>query len=214
MEADRTLDGKVSLSFFTTPNYFVGDVSVKGVPNRPTAGQVVNASKFQLGDLFTPDQVERALTNIKRLMQENGYYRSSVSEQEHKDPGRQQIDISFQVNPGSQARIGQVTVTGKAGYSQGQVQDIAKMHPGDLVSVQRVSNCARSIAQEISEAEPVAGSGFNFQEVLSSRSQRGGLHLRHRPRVLRCEVITEGFKIRRGVLKQNVPIYEENARGR
>ena len=77
-EALRTQDGKVSLSIFTSPNYFVGDIDVEGVPNRPTAGQVVNASKFQLGELFTSDQVERALANIKRLMEENGYYRSAV----------------------------------------------------------------------------------------------------------------------------------------
>ena len=89
---------------------------MQGVPNRPTAGQVVNASKFQLGELFTPDQVERALTNIKQLMQENGYYRSSVKEQQQKDPARQQIDILFQINPGPQARVGNVTVTGNPGY--------------------------------------------------------------------------------------------------
>ena len=140
VEAERMRNGEISLSFFTAPNYFVGDVDVEGVPSRPTAGQVVNASKFQLGELFTPDQVERALTNIKRLMQENGYYRSSVNELEHKDTARQQIDISFQITPGPQARVGNVTMTGKPGYSQRQIQDIAKMHPGDLVSVQRVSN--------------------------------------------------------------------------
>ena len=47
VEAERNPDGKVVLSFFTVPNYFVGSVTVEGVPNRPTAGQVTNASKFQ-----------------------------------------------------------------------------------------------------------------------------------------------------------------------
>ena len=170
VEAERTQDGKVSLSFFTTPNYFVGDVEVQGVPNRPTAGQVVNASKFQLGELFTPDQVERAIANIKRLMQENGYYRSSVSESEHKDPSRQQIDISFQISPGPQARLGAVTVTGNPRYLQAQIQDIAKMHPGDLVSVLRVSNALDRLRKKYSEAESFAGPGFDFQEGLP----RGG----------------------------------------
>jgi len=210
VEAARTQDGKVSLSFFTTSNYFVGDVDVQGVPNRPTAGQVANASKFQLGELFTPDQVERALANIKRLMQENGYYRSSVSESEHKDPVRQQIDISFQINPGPPARLGAVTVTGNPGYSQGQVQDIAKMHPGDLVSVLRVSNALDRLRKKYSKQNRLLA-----QVSISKKTYREeanvvdyNFDITPGPRV---EVTTEGFKIRRGVLKQNVPIFEENA---
>ena len=56
VEAEPATGGKVILSFFTTPNYFVGSVIVHGAPTRPSAGQIVNASKFQLGELFTPDQ--------------------------------------------------------------------------------------------------------------------------------------------------------------
>ena len=72
VEGERTPDGKVSLSFFTAPNYFVGDITVEGLPNRPTAGQVVNASKFQLGELFARDHMDRALASIQRLLKENG----------------------------------------------------------------------------------------------------------------------------------------------
>ena len=210
VEAERAQDGKVSLSFFTAPNYFVGDVDVEGVPNRPTAGQVVNASKFQLGELFTPDQVERALTNIKRLMQENGYYQSSIHEEEHKDPAKQQIDILLRISPGIQARVGNVTVTGKPGYSQGQIQDIAKMHPGDPVSVQRVSNALDRLRKKYQKQNRLLA-----QVSISRKSYREEANavdytfdIVPGPKV---QVATEGFRIRRGVLKQNVPIFEENA---
>jgi len=210
VEAEHTEDGKVSLSFFTSPNFFVGDIDVQGAPSRPTAGQVVNASKFQLGELFTPDQVERALTNIKRLMQENGFYRASVSEQEHKDPARQQIDISLRVDPGPQARVGTVTATGKLGYSQEQIQDIAKMHPGDLVSVQRVSSALDRLRKRYSKQSRLLA-----QVSISKKSYREEANavdytfdIIPGPKV---RVTAEGFRIRRGVLKQNVPIFEENA---
>ena len=210
VEAERTPDGKVALSFFTTPNYFVGSVDVRGVPNRPTAGQVVNASKFQLGDLFTPDQVERALVNIKQLMQENGYYRSTVTESERKYPERQQIDIIFQITPGSQARVGNVTVRGNAGYSQGQIQDIAKMHPGNPVSVQRVSNALDRLRKKYQKQNrllaQVSVSNKSYRE--SANTVDYNFDIVPGPKV---QVIAEGFKIRRGVLKQNVPIFEENA---
>jgi outer membrane protein insertion porin family len=210
VEAERTQDSKVSISFFTTPNYFVGDIEVQGAPNRPTAGQIVNASKFQLGELFTPDQVERALTNIKQLMQANGYYRASVSEGEHKDPARQQIDISFQINPGPQARVGTISVTGKPGFSQGQIQDIAKMHPGDLVSVQRVSNALDRLRKKYQKQNrllaQVSISRKTYREETNAVDYR--FDIAPGPKV---RVITEGLRIRRGVLKQNIPIFEENA---
>jgi outer membrane protein insertion porin family len=210
VEGERTADGKVSLSFSTMPNYFVGSVDVRGVPNRPTAGQVVNASKFQLGDLFTRDQVERALANIKQLMQENGYYRSLVNEQEQPYPERQQINILFQINAGPQARVGNVTATGNPGYSQGQIQDIAKMHPGNAVSVQRVSTALDRLRKKYQKQNRLLA-----QVSVSRKSYREQQNVVDYtfdivpgPKV---QVIAEGFKIKRGVLKQNVPIFEENA---
>src|SRR5271156_3177711 len=45
VEADKTGEGTLVLSFVTTPNYFVGEIRVEGAPHRPTAGQIVNSSK-------------------------------------------------------------------------------------------------------------------------------------------------------------------------
>jgi outer membrane protein insertion porin family len=210
VEAERTSDGNVSLTFFTAPNYFVGSINVQGVPNRPTAGQVVNASKFQLGDLFTPDQVERALTNIRQLMEENGYYRSTVKEQEQKHPERQQVDILFQINPGSQARVGNVTVTGSPGYSQGQIQDIAKMHPGNPVTVQRVSNALDRLRKTYQKQNRLLAQVFVSKKTYREQVNVVDYNFDIVPGP-KVQVIAEGFKIKRGVLKQNVPIFEENA---
>ncbi len=66
----------------------------------------MNSSKFQLGELFTPEKLDRALKNIKQLMEENGYYRSSVSDAEETNPGTQQVGIAFTIRPGSQAHVG------------------------------------------------------------------------------------------------------------
>ncbi len=210
VEAERTSDGKVSLSIFTVPNYFVGSVDVEGVPNRPTAGQVVNASKLQLGELFAADQIERALINIKLLMQENGYYRSSVSVKEYKDPARQQIDILFTVNPGPQARVGNVTVTGSPGYSQGQIQDISKMHPGKPVSVQRTTSALDRLRKKYQKQNRLLA-----QVSISKKSYREEANavdytfdIIPGPKV---EIAADGFKIKRRILKQNVPVFEENA---
>lgn len=210
VEADSAPEGRVILSFFTTPNYFVGSVIVHGAPTRPSAGQIANASKFQLGELFTPDQLERARSNIRDLMQDNGYYLFSVSDKQHKYPDLQQIDIIFEIAPGPRARVGNVTVTGSPGYTPAQIQDIAKMHTGAVVSAQRVSNALDRLRKKYQKQNRLLA-----QVEITSKSYREQANavdytfdIVPGPKV---QVTAQGYKIKRSVLKQSVPIFEENA---
>ena len=210
VEAERTSDGQVLLTFVTSPNYFVGEIRVEGQPNRPNANQVVNASKLQLGELFTEDKLDRALSNIKRLMEEDGYYRSAVAAQKGKHPETQEIDVVFQITPGPQARVGQVKVTGDPGYSQGQVQDIARMHPGDPASALRVSNALDRLRKKYQKQNRLL-----VQVSIPERNYRPEANavdytfdIQPGPTV---DIMAEGFKVSRKVLKKNVPVYEENA---
>jgi outer membrane protein assembly factor BamA len=48
VHADARPDG-VALRFITTPNWFIGRVSVDNIPEPPNQGQLVNATKLSLG---------------------------------------------------------------------------------------------------------------------------------------------------------------------
>jgi outer membrane protein insertion porin family len=210
VEAERTASGQVELSFVTVPNYFIGDVIVEGTPNRPNQNQVVNASKLQLGEPFSSANLDRALSNIRQIMQENGYYHATVSAQEQRHPDTQQIDVHFQIVPGAQAQIGRVTVRGNAGYSDGQIQDIAGMEPGDAVTVQRVSNALDRLRKKYQKQNRLLS-----QVSIASRVYRPEVNavdftfdIQPGPKV---EIAAEGSKISPRVLKRNIPVYEENA---
>ena len=209
-EAEHTFDGEVSLTFVSEPNYFIGDIRVVGNPSRPTANQILNASKLQLGDPFSKDKIGRAHTNIQRLMQENGYYKATIEDEEKQNPETQQTSILFRVKPGPQARIGRVSVTGNPVYSEGQVQDIAKMHPGDTVSAQRVSNALDRLRKKFQKKNRLLA-----QVSITSRTYHPDtnavdytLDVQPGPTV---DIVAEGSKISRGQLKKNIPVYEENA---
>jgi len=210
VEAEVTPGGKVVLTIFTTPTYFVGSVRAEGAPHRPTAGQIVNASKLTLGELFTPEHRDRALANIQRLIEENGYYRSSVKEEESKDVGTQQIAITFRITPGAQARVGKVTMQCDPGCSAKEIQDVAKLRPGDPVSSQRASNALEQLRKRYQKQNRLLA-----QVRISEKTYRAEanavdytLNVTAGPKVV---IIADGFKIRRSVLKQNVPVFEENA---
>jgi len=210
VEAERTGDGKASLSIFTTPNFFVSEVRAEGLPNRPTPGQVVNASKLELGRLFTQDKLDRALENIRQLMEENGYYRSTVDVRQQPDASSQRIAIQFLIRPGPQARVGSVIVNCDSGCSAEQIQHDAKLRTGDFVSVQRTSNALERLRKRFQKQNRLLS-----QVSIVKKSYRAEanavdyvLDISPGPKVV---VSTEGFKIRRSVLKQNVPIFQENA---
>jgi len=210
VEPERTPDGRVRLTFVTSPNYFVGEVRVDGNPDRPTTAQLENASKLPLGELFTADKLDRALKGIKQLLEENGYYRASVTEDVQKHPETQEIGFVFHITAGPQAHVGEVRVTGSPGYSEARVQDIAHLHSGDSLSALRVSNALDRLRKKYQKRNH-----WLAQVTIASHTYRLAanavdyvLDIDPGPTV---QIITEGFKISRGVLKSNVPVYEENA---
>ena len=209
-EAERTPEGQVRLTFRMRPNFFVGQLFVEGAPNPPAANQIVNASKLQLGELFTREKLERGLNGIKQLMEQNGYYRSSVTDEEQPKVETQQMNVLFRLVPGDHARVGHITVNGPAGFSVGQIQDIAKMHTGDYVTVQRVSRALDRLRKKYQKQNrllsQVAIAGRVY--LPASNTVDYTFDIDPGPKV---EIVVEGLKISRGQIKKNVPVYEENA---
>jgi outer membrane protein assembly complex protein YaeT len=209
VEAELTPENQVALTIVSSPNFFVGQVLAETTVPRPTPNQVANATKLQLGDLYSREKLNRAMKSIQRLMEENGFYHSSTSIDEQKHPQTGQVDLLFHITPGPHARIGRVAVTGSPGLSEGQVQDIAKMHPAEPVSAERVTRALDRLRKKYQKrnrllAQVSVEHAYREQANVVDYT----FHIEPGPVV---EISAEGFKISRGVLKKNVPVYEENA---
>lgn len=209
VEAEKT-DGQVTLTFATVGHYFVGSVTVEGDPGRPSANQLVSATKLQLGEIFAPEKLQRANKNIQQVMSDNGFYRSAVTHDEHPHPETSQMDVVFRVTPGSPAAVGEITVTGTGAYTKGQVEDIAHMHPGDRVTADRVSSALQRIRKKYLKQNRLLA-----QVSIASRIYRPDINkldftflIDPGPNV---DIAVEGFKLRKSVVRKRVPVYEENA---
>jgi outer membrane protein assembly complex protein YaeT len=210
VEAEPASDNRVVLSFVTTPNYFVDEVRVEGAPPRPSAGQIVNASKLALGTPFSSDRMDTAMTNIKELLEENGYYRATITPRQSEEPDTQRMNILLTVAPGEQARVGNVTVNCDSGCVPADVPRIAKLRPGDRVSAQRTSSALQRLRKRYQKQNRLLA-----QVSVAKKSYRPEanavdytLDIVPGPQV---DVSAEGFKLRHKVLKQNIPVFEENA---
>ena len=210
VECEPSGGGRAVLSFVSSPNFFIGRVSVEGAPGHPSQSQIVNASKLQLGELFTRDRIERALANIQRLMRENGYYRASLAHLEHQNPETHQVEIVFLVRSGDPARVGKVTIEGSSLFSPGQIEDIAHLHPGDTVSAQTASGAIERIRKRYQKQNRwLAEASIRRADYQPAHHTVDyTLALENGPLV---EIRVEGFHLSKAVLRRNVPVYEENA---
>ena len=68
-------------------------------------------------------------------------------------------------------------MTGPAGFSQGQIQDIAKMHPGDYVTVQRVSRALDRLRKKYQKQDRLLSQVAISRPNLPPGNQYGRLRL-------------------------------------
>jgi outer membrane protein assembly complex protein YaeT len=211
IQAEVTPSGAgVVLTFTTSFNFFVGAVDVEGAPNHPSTNQILNASKFQLGELHSLEKLNRALQNIRQLMQENGYYRARVTAESTSNAATQQVNILFHITPGEPAHIGEVKVTGHAALSQAQVQDIARMHSGDRVTAARVTNSLQHLRKKFQKQQRVLAQVSIAEQKYHPESNAVDYTFLIDPGPV-VVIYAQGFHVSRGVLKRQIPVYEENA---
>jgi outer membrane protein insertion porin family len=209
-ECDPSADGKASLSFVSSPNFFVGGVMVDGGPGKPSDSQIVNAAKLQLGELYVSSKMDLALTNIQRLMEENGFYRSVITHSERQNPPIQQVEIMFHVRSGEAARVGNIAISGKSLFSRGQIEDIAHLHPGDVVSARKASDAVERIRKKYQKQNRwlVQASIAEKKYVPQSNTVDYTFAIDPGPLV---KISVEGFRLSQGTIKRSVPVYEEGA---
>lgn len=211
IQAEATPSGEaVILTFSTSLNFFVGAVEVEGAPTHPNYNQVINASKFQLGELHTLDKLDRALQNIRQLMQENGYYRARVTAESTSNSATQQVNILFHLTPGEPAHIGHVDIAGHSTLTQAQLQDVARMHPADRVTAARITNSLQRLRKKFQKQQRVLVQVSISEQKYRPESNSVDYTFLIEPGPV-VSVRTEGFHIARGTLKREIPIYQENS---
>ncbi len=208
-EAERSTAG-VRLRFLTVPNYFIGQITAEGVSGSPSPNQLVTASRLELGELFSQDKLDRSLANLQRVLEENGFHRSKVSVSEQRNLEQHQIDLTFHVEPGPRAVVGQIVLEGDAGYSKAEIEEIAKFHPGEGVASTRLTHALQRIRARYQKQDrllaQVSAAVRTYRPETNTvdytfKVERGPI----------VEIAAEGFKVSQRQLRKLVPIYEEGA---
>ncbi len=97
--------GGVVLRFLTRHTWFVGGVTVEGAVEPPSASQLANATRLQLGREFVEESVDEAIANMLAVLRANGFYEAKIQRLLDYEAAFSQVNILFLVSPGPRATL-------------------------------------------------------------------------------------------------------------
>ena len=205
--------GGVALTFVAQPSWFVGEVVVEGAEAPPTSLQLINAAQLDLGQLYIEEDVGFAMQEMRRLLQDNGFFLANITVTEVEHPETRQKDIRFAVKPGERATIGEIYLTGQEPDEEAplpieEVRRIAGWSTGKPFTQRRlqqgVGRLQEYFRNERYWQSTVRMVGRDF--VADTNDGDLVVDITRGPRVL---VRVEGAEISEKKLRRYLPIYEE-----
>jgi outer membrane protein assembly complex protein YaeT len=206
-------NGQVALLFLTKNNWFVGRVSVSGVPAPPRPSELVAASKLDLGRPFSTQDAERAVANIREVLRNNGFFESSVQTRLSYEEASQQVQIEFVVSPHRRAYFASPVIAGdpqKASYEIIKHTRWKGWFGWKKMTAQRVQRGLERIRDSYKKTDHLMAQVSLEKIDYDSATGRATVRLRvDAGPVVRIETV--GIKLSRRLLTRLVPIFEEHA---
>ena len=208
-------DGQVAIQFKTKNSWFIGHVSVSGVvADPPNPGQLVNASRLYLGTPFIESDVKTAQGNISRLLTANGFYDAVVKPEIEYTDTANQVDINFVITSGKRARFTEPRLSGNYQLPLRQIIKATKWkrlfrNAWQPITQSRVRHGLEGVRAKFEKSDRLLAT-VQLKSLVydkESRSATPTLDIQAGPRVT---VRAVGAKVKRGTLKDSVPIFQEH----
>ena len=215
IDVDATLSGgEVILEFQTEPSWFVGGVTVNKVPDPPNEGQLIAATRLELGQDFGDEYLFDATQGVLSQLRDNGFYKATVKPAFANESITQQVNLRFDISPGKRARFTAPAISGDPGLTAKQI-----LHPSRWqrlwgaagykeVTEARVQNGLERIRYSFQKRDfLMAKVALDHLEYLENENRvRPHLRIEQGPRI---RVRAEGARLSRGLLRRLVPVFQE-----
>jgi outer membrane protein insertion porin family len=210
VEAEQQSPQELTLVFVAEPNYFIGSITGDGGPKHPADSQLLDSTKLQLGEVLTRPMVQQAIERMQVILRDNGYYRAKITEMESIRADVQLVDIHFHIEPGPQARIGQISVEGDAGLSAHELVQITGLKAGRRLTQDRLTSGLQKLRKKYTSQKrlesQIAIADRRYREDdnvvdFTFRIERGPV----------VDIAVEGTSVSSRQLRKLVPVFEENA---
>jgi outer membrane protein insertion porin family len=206
----------IAVSFVTVAERFVRGVVVTGAAEPPSAGQLANTTKFDLGQAFRQTQMRQATESILDNLRLNGLYGAKVNSRIEPVNIAEQVDLFFDIDPGKRARYDTPVIKGT---------DLKKTEQ-NIVGATRWRKFLMKSWRDVTDSRTTQGvdrirRSYQKKDYLMSRVQLDQMAYDPAANTVtphitieagpKVQVVTQGVKISRGKLEQLIPVYQEHA---
>ena len=199
----------VTLIFSGPSRYFVGRVNIEGVKVEQLASLLEYSTNLNPGAPYVETAVSTATTLVKQTLAQNGYYQPVVSVATTPDDASQQINVTFRIDIGPQARIGSIAMEGTdPGLSLEEFRKKSKLKEGRKVTRETISNALSRLRSQYQKEDRLEATVALQKSTYDQPKKQLNydFHANQGPVV---KVSIEGAKFSKSRLHLLVPIFEE-----
>ena len=109
----ETSGNGLTLIYAGVPRYYVGRVQINGVQQERLASLLEFATKLDPGTPFSEPEIPAALAGVRQSLEQNGYFEANIQLATNRDDVNNQVNVTFTIKQGPQARVGNVGLQGK-----------------------------------------------------------------------------------------------------
>ena len=201
----------VTLIFGGTARYFVGRIAIVGIKAERLTSLLEYATQLQPGTPFTAAMVAAGEKGIRDTLATNGYYEPTIKSSIKPDDAGKQIDLTYLVTTGTQARVGDVGLKGNdPGMTVEEFRKRGKLKRKSKVTRDTTSNALVRLRARYQKKDRLeAAVALEKQEYAPERKQLNYTFDVNQGPIVTVEV--RGTKISKARRKKLLPIYEESA---
>ena len=199
----------VTLIFAGAVRYYVGRVTIVGVKSDRLTSLLEFATKLSPGTAFNETQIATGTEGIKDILAQQGYYEPVIVAHSQTDEAGSQVNVTYTVTIGPQARVGQITLEGAdAGLTLEEFRKKSKLKEGSRVTRETASNAMERLRKLYQKQDRLEATVTLQKQTYSEpRNQVDyNFHANQGPAV---KVAVEGAKISKSRLHLLIPIYQE-----
>ena len=200
----------IVLEFRGTPRPFLGTLSVIGARGANSNSLLLRASRLTPGTPYSDQELARGEAFMKQELTRLGYPQAKIHHVISPQPRDQLVNLAFTIDPGTQARTGNIALTGDSGMDAEAFERYTHLRSGEHVTPETSSKAMNGLLKEYRKQNRLeADVKLAGQDYDAAKNLVNYKFVANRGPVV--EVIVDGAHLSRDRIRSLVPVYEEGA---
>ena len=119
--------GGLRVDFIVQRNFFNNVIRIEGLKEPPSEPAALASLRLTLGEPFRDSAVREAVDRLMATLHDNGLYQAKITRQLGPHEDTRQMDVTFTVDPGLRARVGDIAIDNQTPYPDAQLLKRTKL---------------------------------------------------------------------------------------